>query len=122
MSYVENCPDEEWFGPLLQLLRVDDLDTAIDLANDTAYGLSAALLCDDPEAYEQFYLRIRAGVINWNRPTTGASSAQPFGGVGISGNHHPSGYHAADYCSYPVASLESPTLSVPQKLPPGIEL
>lgn len=122
MSYVENCPDEEWFGPLLQLLRVDDLETAIDLANDTAYGLSAALLCDDPEAYEQFYLRIRAGVINWNRPTTGASSGQPFGGVGISGNHHPSGYHAADYCSYPVASLESPTLSVPQKLPPGIEL
>ena len=46
------------------------------------------------------------GVINWNRPTNGASSAAPFGGVGLSGNHRPSAYYAADYCAYPVASSE----------------
>jgi succinylglutamic semialdehyde dehydrogenase len=45
-------------------------------------------------------------VINWNRPTNGASSAAPFGGVGLSGNHRPSAYYAADYCAYPVASNE----------------
>ena len=52
---------------------------------------------------------IRAGVINWNRPTNGASSAAPFGGVGISGNHRPTAYYAADYCAYPVVSAEIET-------------
>jgi succinylglutamic semialdehyde dehydrogenase len=59
-------------------------------------------------------------VVNWNRPTTGASGRLPFGGVGLSGNHRPSGYFAADYCSYPVASLEVGTLALPQKLAPGV--
>jgi succinylglutamic semialdehyde dehydrogenase len=39
--------------------------------------------------------------------------------VGLSGNHWPSGYYAADYCSYPVASLEIPALVTPT-IPPGI--
>ena len=51
---------------------------------------------------------------------TGASGAQPFGGVGNSGNHRPSGSYAADYCSYPVASAESSELRLPEKLSPGI--
>ena len=63
---------------------------------------------------------IRAGVVSWNRQTTGASGSLPFGGVGLSGNHHPSGYYAADYCSYPVASLENPKLAMPAQLTPGI--
>jgi succinylglutamic semialdehyde dehydrogenase len=53
---------------------------------------------------------------------TGASSAAPFGGIGASGNHRPSAYYAADYCAYPVASLEQPVLSVPETLPPGMTL
>ena len=50
---------------------------------------------------------MRAGVINWNRPTNGASSGAPFGGVGRSGNHRPGAWYAADYCAYPVSSHES---------------
>jgi len=50
---------------------------------------------------------VRAGVVNWNRPTTGASSAAPFGGIGASGNHRPSAFYAADYCAFPVAGLEA---------------
>ena len=112
-------PDEECFGPLLQVYRVKNLDAAIKRANDTAYGLSAALLSDDEEKFRHFLNSVRAGVINWNRPTTGASGALPFGGVGTSGNHRPSGYFAVDYCNYPVASLQADELSMPA-LPPGL--
>jgi succinylglutamic semialdehyde dehydrogenase len=119
---VVNRRDEEHFGPLLQLLRVNDLDDAIVEANRTAYGLAAGILTDDRKSYEQFFAKIRAGVVNWNRPLTGASSKLPFGGVGNSGNHRPSAAFAADYCSYPIASMESETLAMPAKLTPGIDL
>jgi succinylglutamic semialdehyde dehydrogenase len=112
--------DEEVFGPLLQLIRVEDFEEGIREANDTAYGLVAGLFSENAERYERFFNEIRAGLINWNRPTTGASSRLPFGGVGLSGNHRPSGYFAADYCSDPVASLEQPTLSMPEKPLPGL--
>jgi succinylglutamic semialdehyde dehydrogenase len=117
---VPDRPDEELFGPLLQVIRVGDFDAAIREANNTRFGLAAGLLSDDRSLYEQFYRRVRAGVVNWNRPTTGASGRLPFGGVGLSGNHRPSGYYAADYCSYPVASLEIGALSLPPKLTPGV--
>lgn len=115
-----NPRDQELFGPLLRLTRVPDFDAAINEANRTAFGLSSGLLSDEVNHWEQFYRDTRAGVVNWNRPTTGATSAQPFGGVGLSGNHRPSGYFAADYCSYPVATVQSPTLNMPDKLPPGV--
>jgi succinylglutamic semialdehyde dehydrogenase len=100
-------PDIELFGPLLQVIRVPDFDTAIAEANNTRYGLSAALIGGSPEHYDQFWANIRAGIVNWNRPTNGASSSAPFGGVGVSGNHRPSAYYAADYCAYPVVSSEA---------------
>ncbi len=117
---AEDLPDEELFGPFLQVMRVPDFDAAITQANRTAYGLSAALVSDRKDLYEQFNKRVRAGVINWNRQTTGASGALPFGGVGHSGNHRPSGYYAADYCSYPVASIEVEKVAMPDKPTPGI--
>ena len=111
--------DEELFGPLLQVIRVDTFAAAVAEAGRTRYGLSAAILTDRRELYDEFRRRIKAGVINWNRPTTGASSELPFGGAGKSGNHRPAGYCSADYCDYPVASLESAKLSS-ARLPPGI--
>src|SRR3546814_7691094 len=80
-------PDEEHFGPLLKIIRVASLDAAIRVANDTRYGLSAGFIGDDESEYRQFWRRSRAGIVNWNRPTTGASGAFPFGGIGASGNH-----------------------------------
>jgi succinylglutamic semialdehyde dehydrogenase len=118
---VAGIPDEEWFGPLLQIVRVPDFATALKVANATEFGLSGALLSDNPELWKKFQTRARAGVLNWNRPTTGASSAAPFGGVGKSGNHRPSAYYAADYCAYPVASVENPALEMPKTLSPGLE-
>jgi succinylglutamic semialdehyde dehydrogenase len=106
VTQVKDRPDVELFGPLLQVIKVDDFDEAIAEANNTRFGLSASLIGGGPQDYNRFWANIRAGVINWNRPTNGASSAAPFGGVGLSGNHRPSAYYAADYCAYPVASTE----------------
>ncbi|WP_347303382.1 succinylglutamate-semialdehyde dehydrogenase [Croceibacterium sp. TMG7-5b_MA50] len=108
MSQAGKRPDEELFGPLLQVIRVGDFDEAIAVANDTRFGLSASLVGGSPQEYNRFWANIRAGIVNWNRPTNGASSAAPFGGVGLSGNHRPAAFYAADYCAYPVASTEVP--------------
>lgn len=100
-------PDIELFGPLLQVIRVPDFDAAIAEANNTRYGLAASLIGGAPELYDRFWANVHAGIVNWNRPTNGASSSAPFGGVGISGNHRPSAWYAADYCAYPVSSSEA---------------
>lgn len=122
VSALGELPDEEIFGPLLQVIRYRELEQAIAQANDTRYGLSAGYLGNDRQRWEMCLRRLRAGIINWNRPITGASSALPFGGVGISGNHRPGAYYAADYCAYPVASLQSERLTLPAALPPGLAL
>lgn len=114
--------DEEFFGPLLSVYRYRDFDHALALANDTRYGLSAGLLSHDKDEYARFINEIRAGIVNWNQPITGASSAMPFGGSGLSGNYRPSAYYAADYCAYPVASLEQDVITMPESLPPGMQL
>lgn len=121
VTHVEDMPDIEHFGPLLKVYRYTDLDAAIKEANNTKYGLSAGILCDSEETYRYFFKRIRAGIVNWNKPITGASSAAPFGGVGASGNHRASAYYAADYCAYPVASVEAEHVAMPEKLAPGLK-
>jgi succinylglutamic semialdehyde dehydrogenase len=107
MTDASERPDAELFGPLLQVVRTDSFEGAIAEANNTRYGLSAALVSQDPKRYDAFWANIRAGIVNWNRPTNGAASNAPFGGVGWSGNHRPSAYYAADYCAYPVVSAEA---------------
>jgi succinylglutamic semialdehyde dehydrogenase len=121
VTSVNGIRDEEIFGPLLQLIRVADLNAAIDEANRTVYGLAAAIFCRRQADFDEFFRRSRAGIVNWNKPTTGASSAAPFGGIGQSGNHNPSAYFAADYCSYPIASVESDALKMPSSPTPGLE-
>ncbi|MBW8901303.1 MAG: aldehyde dehydrogenase family protein, partial [Massilia sp.] len=103
-------------------IRVADFDTAIKVANATEFGLAAALLSNDEALWKKFAVQAKAGIVNWNRPTTGAASSAPFGGVGKSGNHRPSAYYAADYCAYPVASIETADLALPAKLSPGLSL
>ncbi len=102
-----DVPDEEIFAPFLQVTRVHDWPSALQAANDTKFGLAAGLISENNGLWSEFRQHIRAGVVNRNRPTTGASGAMPFGGVGESGNHRPSAWYAADYCAYPVASQEA---------------
>ena len=100
-------PDEEIFAPVLQVIRVPDFGAAIAVANATRFGLAAGLISNEDSLWDRYLLEGRAGVLNRNRPTTGAAAGIPFGGVGASGNHRPSAYYAADYCAYPVASFEA---------------
>ena len=106
--------DAEIFGPILSVTRAADWEAAIDEANNTKYGLAAGLISDDPKLWDDFRLRIRAGVVNFNRPTTGAASFLPFGGPGASGNHSPGAYYAADFCAWPMASQVA---DAPENLP-----
>jgi len=117
---VREPEDEELFGPLLQVRRYGTLEEAVQGANDTRFGLAAGLLSADATQWEFFRERIRAGIVNWNRPLTGASSAAPFGGVGASGNHRPGAWYAADYCAWPQASLEAHAAAMPVTLSPGL--
>lgn len=120
VTNASNRPDEEYFGPFLQVIRVANYQAALEEVNKTQYGLTAGLFGDDPEEYEHFFRTAKAGIINWNTPLTGASSAAPFGGIGQSGNNRPSAFYAADYCAYPIASLVSPSLKKPSSISPGI--
>jgi len=119
---LDQLADEECFGPLLQVIWVDNLDQAITTANNTRYGLSAGLLSDKESDWDTFYHAIRAGIVNWNRPITGASGAAPFGGIGASGNFRPGAFYAADYSAYPVASMASAEVDLPQQTSPGLQV
>jgi succinylglutamic semialdehyde dehydrogenase len=120
VTEVEGLADEEIFGPVVTVFRAKSLPEAVQLANRTRFGLAASLFCDDPGSWDYFRRKIRAGVVNWNQPTVGASGALPFGGIGLSGNHRPSGSWACDYCSYPIATMEQPRLLPPSARVPGL--
>ncbi|CDG20871.1 N-succinylglutamate 5-semialdehyde dehydrogenase [Xenorhabdus poinarii G6] len=120
MTQVSNIPDEEYFGPLLTIRRYATFDDAIAMANDTRFGLACGLISPDSALFQQLLQQARAGIVNWNKPLTGASSKAPFGGIGASGNHRPSAYYAADYCAWPMASLTADNLSLPETLTPGL--
>jgi len=75
----------EFFGPLLGVMRADNLSQAIDYANQTGYGLTSGLESLDRREQDQWKVRIKAGNLYINRGTTGAIVLrQPFGGMGKS--------------------------------------
>jgi succinylglutamic semialdehyde dehydrogenase len=113
---------EEIFGPEAALYPVADLDEAIAAVNDSDYGLAASVMTRDRARYEHCVGRIRAGVLNWNRGTIGASGRLPFGGGGRSGNDRPAGILATVYCTRPQSHLEHAGGLDPASLPPGIPL
>lgn len=97
--------DVEVFGPMLRYTIVNDLDEAMQQANATRFGLAASIFTRDADTIARFQREARAGCININTGTAGASSKLPFGGLGFSGNHRPAGSYSLDYCAYPVAGL-----------------
>lgn len=121
-SIRQHIKDEEIFGPLLQIIRYSEFDEAISIANETKYGLSSGLISDCKKEQESFYKLAKAGIVNINKPLTGASGKLPFGGVGHSGNHRPSAYYSADFCAYPVATVEAKKIEPLPSLPPGLSL
>ena len=110
----------EIFAPNVALYELDDLDEAINITNESGYGLSMAIFSKDRKNFEQCLNRAKVGLLNWNRTTNGASSKLPFGGYGKSGNDRPSAHFAVYYCTRPVANLEDPTHFDPSKTLPGM--
>ena len=112
--------NNEIFFPFITIKRINTFDEALREANNTEYGLSASLLSENRNLYEKYINKIKAGIVNWNKPTSGSSIWAAFGGIKRSGNFRPSGYLATDAFSYSVASTESDNLGdVP--LPTGIK-
>jgi aldehyde dehydrogenase (NAD+) len=72
---------EEIFGPVLSVLRVKDFDEAMQVANDTEYGLSSSIFTNDAARIFRFVDEIETGMTHINSPTTGGEAHIPFGGI-----------------------------------------
>jgi len=97
--------DREVFGPLVRVSVTDSFDDALEQANATRFGLAASVFTSDDTIAQRFLAEAKAGCVNVNTGTAGASSKLPFGGLGHSGNHRPAGSFSLDYCAYPVAGM-----------------
>ena len=86
---------EEIFGPVICLIPYNDIDEAIEIANDTQYGLSSMISCSDPQRGQELAKKIRAGQVIVNRISRGDYPA-PFGGFKMSGNGREHGHFGID--------------------------
>ncbi|MGE4409430.1 MAG: aldehyde dehydrogenase [Sphingobium sp.] len=80
-----NLYRDESFGPVVAMIRAKDEEDAIRLANDTEYGLSAAVFTRDAARGLRVARRIKSGICHINGPTVHDEAQMPFGGVGASG-------------------------------------
>lgn len=76
---------EEVFGPVCAMMRADSAESALAIANDTEYGLSAAVFTEDLVQATRFAEQLRAGLVRVNASTSGLEPHAPFGGVKASG-------------------------------------
>jgi len=97
--------DLEVFGPVVRVTVASGVDEAIEQVNATRFGLASSIFTKSEAHIERFLFEAKAGCVNVNAGTAGASSKLPFGGLGHSGNHRPAGAFSLDYCAYPVASM-----------------
>ncbi len=79
---------EEIFGPVTGIIRTDDVDEAIRIANSTGYGLSAAIYTHDITNVFTAIQQLEFGIVYVNAPTIGAEVQLPFGGMKNTGNGH----------------------------------
>jgi succinylglutamic semialdehyde dehydrogenase len=112
--------DTELFAPDLSLVVVDDVEHAIAVANDSPFGLSAAVFTQSSVSFERFADELRVGVIHWNRSSAGASGRLPFGGIKGSGNHRPAGITMGQSCVYPLGVLLPARADAPLPSWPGL--
>jgi benzaldehyde dehydrogenase (NAD) len=76
---------EESFGPIVAVIRAQDSEDAVRIANDSEYGLSAAIFTRDCAKGLTLAKRIKSGICHINGPTVHDEAQMPFGGVGASG-------------------------------------
>ena len=104
---------EEMFCPIACVIEAGSYEEALALANDTEFGLAAAVFTSSAEAFERAADELRVGVLHWNQSSNGASGRLPFGGVKNSGNHRPAGITAGAFCAYPLALRHAPPADAP---------
>lgn len=86
LAFDQTLPNTEIFGPVVTLHRFETLEEAVELANSTRYGLTAAIHTRSMDRGMWFAQRARAGAVNINIATFGSEPHMPFGGFGDSGN------------------------------------
>ncbi len=117
---VSGYTDTELFAPDLSVITVGDEEEAVKLANDTSFGLSAAVFTKSADAFERAADELRVGVLHWNRSSAGASGRLPFSGIKASGNHRPAGILMGTSCVSPMGVLLPPKAETPLPSWPGI--
>jgi succinylglutamic semialdehyde dehydrogenase len=120
VAVVPEYTEAELFGPDLAVYIVDDTEAALVIANRGWSGLTASVFTASRERFEQAVDAVRVGVLQWNRPSAGASSRLPFGGIRDSGNHRAAAIHAGLACSYPLG-LQLPAAKEAALQWPGFE-
>lgn len=118
--HVAGYTHDELFGPDVCVYPVADVDEAIARANDTRYGLAAAVFTESEETFETFADMLNVGVLHWNQSSAGASGRLPFGGVGESGNNRPAGIFAAMFTTWAQAVRFRPAADAPLPTWPGM--
>jgi aldehyde dehydrogenase (NAD+) len=89
IANIDNNTDfcqNEIFGPVASVHQVDNIKQALDLANESKFGLTAAIHTRDIDQAFWYATNIRSGTVNINSGTYGSEPHMPFGGVGDSGN------------------------------------
>ena len=87
---------DELFGPVAAVVRADDANHALKLANDTNYGLLSAVLTNDLQLAMKFAMELEAGMVHINGPTLHDEATAPFGGVKDSGSGREGGHWSMD--------------------------
>jgi acyl-CoA reductase-like NAD-dependent aldehyde dehydrogenase len=94
---------DESFGPVVGIIRANDEAAAVRIANDSEYGLSAAVFTADAVRGLRVARQIRSGMCHINGPTVHDEPQMPFGGVGASGYGRFGGRAGIDQCADPAA-------------------
>jgi acyl-CoA reductase-like NAD-dependent aldehyde dehydrogenase len=121
VTHLPGYSDTELFAPDLAVFVVDSVEQAVEVANASDFGLSAAVFTRSSEAFERCVDELRVGVLHWNRSSAGASGRLPFGGIKASGNHRPAGVLMGQSCTWPQALLLPPKVEPALPVWPGIE-
>jgi acyl-CoA reductase-like NAD-dependent aldehyde dehydrogenase len=81
VSVNSRIAQEEIFGPVLSIIRVNDFDEALEAANSCRYGLASSIYTNDAARIFEFIDRIETGITHVNSPTVGGEAHVPFGGI-----------------------------------------
>ena len=89
---------EEIFGPVLTVLKAEDLEDAIQIANSVKFGLSSSVYTKDLTQAFEYINTVESGMVHVNAPTLGGEVHLPFGGLGASGvGHREQGIEAMNF-------------------------